>query len=127
MKNPGQKISNDMWCYLPDDAWAIVQSMRRQCAEIFSYNTDSIGTAGSRACKMVDVEELHFHDLRHEGVSRLFEMDWDISRVSSASGHRGWNSLRRDTHLKGRGDRYMEWSWLERIIQAPVTLGAQVE
>ena len=127
MKNPGQKIGNDVWCHLPDEAWAIVQSMPRQCAEIFPYNTDSIGTAWSRACKMVGVEDLHFHDLRHEGVSRLFEMDWDIPRVSSVSGHRDWNSLRRYTHLRGRGDRYREWSWLERIIQAPVTLGARVE
>ncbi|UPL09587.1 hypothetical protein PisoF_05306 [Pseudomonas sp. IsoF] len=34
MKNPGQKIGNDVWCHLPDEAWAIVQSMPRQCAEI---------------------------------------------------------------------------------------------
>jgi len=97
MKNPEQKIGNDVWCHLPHEAWAIVQSMPRQCAEIFSYNTDSIGTAWSRACKMVGIEDLHFHDLRHEGVSRLFEIDWDIPRVSSVSGHRSWNSLRRYT------------------------------
>lgn len=45
MKNPGQKIGNDVWCYLPDEAWIIVQSMPRECREIFPYNTDSIGTA----------------------------------------------------------------------------------
>ncbi|ORL69648.1 hypothetical protein CXB65_15655 [Pseudomonas monteilii] len=28
--------------------------------------------------KMVRVEDLHFRDLRHAGVSWLFEMDWDI-------------------------------------------------
>ncbi len=27
---------------------------------------------------MVGVDDLHFHDLRHAGVSWLFEMDWDI-------------------------------------------------
>ncbi|MCE7765761.1 tyrosine-type recombinase/integrase [Pseudomonas putida] len=127
MKNPGQKIGNDVWCHLPDEAWAIERSMPRQCAEIFPYNTDSIGTAWPRACKMVGVEDLHFHYPRHEGVSRLLEMDWDIPRVSSVSGHRDWNLLRRYTHLRGRGDRCMEWSWSERVIQAPVTLGARVE
>jgi integrase len=65
MKNPGQKIGNDVWCHLPDEAWAIVQSMPRHCIEIFPYNTNSIGTAWSRACKMAGVEDLHFHDLRH--------------------------------------------------------------
>ncbi|MBA1196039.1 site-specific integrase [Pseudomonas plecoglossicida] len=127
MKNPGQKIGNDVWCHLPDEAWAIVQGMPRQCAEIFPYNTDSIGTAWSRACKVVGVEGLHSHDLRHEGVSRLFEMDWDIPRVSSVSGHRDWNSLRRYTHLRGRDDRYKGWKWLEQIIRASVALGARVE
>lgn len=46
---------------------------------------------------MVGVEDLHFRDLRHEGVSRLFEMDWDIPRVSRVSGHRDGHSLRRYT------------------------------
>jgi len=99
----------------------------RVSAEIFPYNTNSIGTAWSSACKMADVEDLHFHDLRHEGVSRLFEMDWDIPRVSSVSGHRDGNLLLRYTHLRGRGDRYMDWSCLERSMQAPVILGARVE
>lgn len=76
---------------------------------------------------MVGVEDLHFHDLRHEGVSRLFEMDWDIPRVSSVSGHRDWNSLRRYTHLRGLADRYKSWQWVEQIIRAPVRLGARVE
>lgn len=126
MKNPGQKIGNDVWCHLPDEAWQIVQSMPRECQEIFPYNTDSIGTAWARACRLMGIEDLHFHDLRHEGVSRLFEMDWDIPRVASVSGHRDWNSMRRYTHLRGRGDRYKGWPWLEQIVQAQVTLGGRV-
>lgn len=46
---------------------------------------------------------------------RLFEMDWDIPRVSSVSGHRDWNSLRRYTHLRGRGDQYHKWNWLQKV------------
>lgn len=34
MKNPGQKIGNHVWCHLPDEAWAILQSMPRECEEI---------------------------------------------------------------------------------------------
>jgi integrase len=124
MKNPGQKIGNDVWCHLPDEAWRILKSMPKERAEIFPYNSSSIATAWAKACKFLMIEDLHFHDLRHDGVSRLFEMDWDIPRVASVSGHRDWNSLRRYTHLRGRGDHYAEWPWLERIIQAPVKLGA---
>lgn len=116
MKNPGQKIGNDVWCHLPDEAWAILHTMPKVKREIFPYNAKSISASFTRACPLLGVEDLHFHDLRHEGVSRLFEMDWDIPRVSSVSGHRDWNSLRRYTHLRGRGDNYQGWIWLSVIL-----------
>ena len=118
MKNPGQKIGNDVWCHLPDEAWAILQSMPKVKRQIFPYNAKSVSAAFTRACPLLGIEDLHFHDLRHEGVSRLFEMDWDIPRVSSVSGHRDWNSLRRYTHLRGRGDVYKGWAWLKAAIQS---------
>jgi integrase len=43
---------------------------------------------------------LRFHDLRHEAISRLFEMDWDIPEVAAVSGHRDWGQLKRYTNLK---------------------------
>jgi integrase len=115
MKNPGQKIGNDVWCHLPDEAWAILHTMPRVKREIFPYNAKSVSASFTRACPMLGIEDLHFHDLRHEGVSRLFEMDWDIPRVSSVSGHRDWNSLRRYTHLRGRGDAYCAWRWIDDV------------
>jgi hypothetical protein len=69
---------------------------------------------------------LHFHDLRHAGVSRLFEMNWDIPRISSVSGHRDCNALRRYTHLHGRGDSFAGWGWLAKVVAMPITLGAAV-
>lgn len=118
MKNPGQKIGNNVWCHLPDEAWAIIQGTPKVADEIFPYNARSVSAAFTRACPLLGIEDLHFHDLRHEGVSRLFEMDWDIPRVSSVSGHRDWNSLRRYTHLRGRGDSYKFWKWLRKIMMA---------
>ena len=125
MKNPGQKIGNDVWCHLPPEAWAILQSMPKKADEIFPYSAESTSTSWTRACKFLGIDDLHFHDLRHEGVSRLFEMDWDIPRVASVSGHRDWNSMRRYTHLRGRGDAYAGWPWLDIVVKAPVTLGAK--
>lgn len=125
MKNPGQKIGNDVWCHLPPEAWDILQTMPKTLPEIFPYSAESVSTSWTRACKILGIEDLHFHDLRHDGVSRLFEMDWDIPRVASVSGHRDWNSMRRYTHLRGRGDIYANWKWLKKILQAPVKLGAR--
>ena len=44
--------------------------------------------AAMTACKLPAVEYLHFHDLRHEGVSRLFEMGKTIPQAAGVSGHR---------------------------------------
>ncbi|PAA11349.1 site-specific integrase [Pseudomonas fragi] len=125
MKNPGQKIGNNVWCHLPPEALAIIQTMPRALDEIFPYSAESISASWTRACKFLGIEDLHFHDLRHDGVSRLFEMDWDIPRVASVSGHRDWNSMRRYTHLRGRGDAYENWKWYQKILLAPVKLGAR--
>ncbi|WP_124313099.1 site-specific integrase [Pseudomonas chlororaphis] len=120
MKNPGQKYGNDVWCHLPDEAWRIMMSMPRVADEVFPYVAKSVSASFTRACLFLEIEDLHFHDLRHDGISRLFEMGWDIPKVASVSGHRDWNSMRRYTHLRGNGDPYKDWPWLERIISGPV-------
>lgn len=120
MKNPGQKFGNDVWCHIPDEAWRILQSMPRVADEVFPYNSRSVSASFTRACHFLEIDDLHFHDLRHDGVSRLFEMGWDIPKVASVSGHRDWNSMRRYTHLRGNGDPYKGWPWVERVITGPV-------
>lgn len=44
MKNPGQKIGNDVWCHLPDEAWAIMKTDRCCAMSGFSIVTLSVGT-----------------------------------------------------------------------------------
>jgi len=51
-------------------------------------------------CRELKIEDLHFHDLRHEGTSRLFEAGFSIEQVSLVTGHKDWKMLRRYTHLK---------------------------
>jgi len=34
------------------------------------------------------IEDLHFHDLRHEGTSRLFEAGLTIEKVALVTGHK---------------------------------------
>jgi integrase len=67
---------------------------------IFPYNHRSAGTAFRRACQDLGIEDLHFHDLRHEGTSRLFEAGFEIQQVALVTGHKDWKMLRRYTHLK---------------------------
>ncbi|HDR9065457.1 TPA: tyrosine-type recombinase/integrase [Burkholderia contaminans] len=113
MKHPGQKIGNDQWCDLPPEALRIVQAMPRTDDRIFPWHGDAIGARFTRAIQFLGIDDLHFHDLRHEGISRLFEMGWNIPHVAAVSGHRSWTSLKRYTHLRQMGDKYAGWEWLD--------------
>jgi len=117
LKHPGDKRGNDTWCDLPDPCRDIVAALTRSDKEprIFPYNVDTISRRFTQACKFLEIEDLHFHDLRHEGTSRLFEMDWNIPRVAGVTGHRAWASLQRYTHIRAKGDIYANWKWLEAI------------
>ena len=43
---------------------------------------------------------LHFHDLRHEATSRLFEKSLDTMEVRTITGHKTLQILARYTHLR---------------------------
>lgn len=115
MKNPGEKIGNDVWVDLPPPALRIVEAQPKAAAEIFPYSGDAIGAAFTRAVAFLAIPDLHFHDLRHEGVSRLFEMGLNIPHVAAVSGHRSWTSLKRYTHLRHVGDKYSAWRWMDVV------------
>jgi len=112
MKHPGEKIGNDVWCTLPPEAIAVIEKMPKESAEIFPYNAGTISRNFTDACKLLGIDDLHYHDLRHDGISRLFEIGWDIPRAATVSGHRSWNSLKRYTHIRQTGDKYAGWKWL---------------
>lgn len=112
MKHPGEKIGNDARLTLTPRALAIVQkrlALDPQAKLLFPHNADSISSSFTRACKILGIEDLHFHDLRHEGISHLFELGWNIPKVAMVSGHRTWTSLKRYTHMREIGDKYANW------------------
>ena len=53
-----------------------------------------------RLTKRVGIDNLHFHDLRHEAISRFFEMGLSIPEVALISGHRDPRMLFRYTHVQ---------------------------
>lgn len=107
-KDPREKKGNDQRIPLLSvsgyDALALIEEQRelRTNTEdrIFPFNHRSAGTAFRRACQDLKIEDLHFHDLRHEGTSRLFEAGFAIEQVSLVTGHKDWKMLRRYAHLK---------------------------
>lgn len=114
MKHPGDKIGNDVWCDLPDPCCAIIKSMPRLKKEIFPYDSKSVGTNFTRACKTLAIDDLCFHDLRHEASSRLAEMGLTVPQMAAVTGHRSWGSLQRYTHVRRTGDRFAGWTRIAR-------------
>ncbi|MDF3822594.1 tyrosine-type recombinase/integrase [Leptospira sp. 96542] len=111
MKNPDEKLGNDVVTSLTPEALQLIITHGERTGRIWPYDHKSVSSAFTRACKVLGIEDLHFHDLRHEGISRLFEMGWSIPRVATVSGHRSWVSLKRYAHLKQAGDKYAAWPW----------------
>lgn len=82
------------------DPLEIIKATPRKDGAIFGYVPSTISTMFTRAVASCEIDDLHFHDLRHDGVSRLFAAGYTIEQVSLVSGHRDWNMLRRYTQLR---------------------------
>jgi integrase len=67
---------------------------------VFPHNHSSVSAAFTRACDELKIEDLHFHDLRHEGTSHLFEAGLPIEKVALVTGRKHWRQLQRHTNLK---------------------------
>lgn len=67
---------------------------------IFSLTPNAIRLAWQRLTRRAGITNLHFHDLRHEAISRFFERGLSIAEVALISGHRDVRMLFRYTHLR---------------------------
>lgn len=128
-KDPKRKARNDQLVPMPPEAMAILESVAgaighgrtedspphrgaggtedvagarahgRTKGHLFPYEAQSVSTAWRRACKTLQIKDLHFHDLRHLGITNLFRMGLDVPTVAQVSGHRDWRHLQRYTNL----------------------------
>ncbi len=81
-------------------AIAILEALPGRSGPVFpGVTAEAIKRAFQNACKRVHLEDLHFHDLRHEAISRFFEKGLNPMEVASITGHKTLSMLRRYTHL----------------------------
>ena len=73
---------------------------RRIDGSVWGIQPDAISHAFLDVCKKANIEDLRFHDLRHEATSRFFEQGLNVMEVSSITGHQTLQMLRRYTHLR---------------------------
>lgn len=96
-KHPTQ-IRNEV-IPVPKEAARIIDAQAKIDARILPYNAESISASFKRACYRLGIRDLRFHDLRHEGITRLFGDGLGIQDVSLISGHKSWAMLKRYTNL----------------------------
>lgn len=100
-KDPRQKAGNDMWVPLLGGMWELVQAQPESAdGRLFPVHEQTISKYFKAACDALGIVDLHFHDLRHHGVSLLFEQGFDIPRVAMVSGHKSWSNLKRYANLR---------------------------
>jgi hypothetical protein len=64
----------------------------------FGVSPRTLSAAVVRARRKLGIEDLRLHDLRHEATSSLFEKGLSAIEVSTMTGHKTLNTLKRYTH-----------------------------
>lgn len=69
-------------------------------SKAFITTPDAVRQSWSRLCARAGIHDLHFHDLRHEAITRFFEIGLNVMEVAAISGHRDLRMLQRYTHIR---------------------------
>ncbi|MEB5477257.1 tyrosine-type recombinase/integrase [Acinetobacter pollinis] len=72
---------------------------------LIPINSRTVSSFFTRACKACGIEDLRFHDLRHEAATRYAEDGFSIPKLQTITLHESWNTLKRYVNLKKRGNR----------------------
>jgi len=81
-------------------ATKIISHIPRTDERLFPVTPVAVRQAWDRLRRRAGIEDLHFHDLRHEAISRFFEMGLSVPEVALISGHKDYRMLARYTHLR---------------------------
>lgn len=117
-KHPREKEGNHKRFKYTPEAWEIVQRQPQTSEYVFPCSPRSVSAAFTRACAILGIEDLRFHDLRHEATSRLFERGYQIHEVAQFTLHDSWNELKRYTNLRPENVR--------ELAAAPTSIRAEV-
>lgn len=102
-KAPKGKMTNHQNIPLLGGADKIIKRQPRKAGSpfIFPFGQHQISRHFHQCAIGAGVKDVHFHDLRHEAISRLFEQGYSIPEVCNVSGHKSWECLKIYTNLNG--------------------------
>ncbi|HEF4840588.1 TPA: site-specific integrase [Burkholderia vietnamiensis] len=71
---------------------------RHISGRVFPISPEALKKAFTRACERAGIDNLHFHDLRHEATSRIAERLDNVLELSACTGHKTVQMLKRYYH-----------------------------
>ena len=71
------------------------KEVRGEGEKVFSISTLSAGVYWRSAMKELGIEDLHFHDLRHEAITKMAERFANVLELAAVTGHRNLKYLQR--------------------------------
>ncbi|ARO55094.1 hypothetical protein B2G69_13835 [Methylorubrum zatmanii] len=77
-----------------------LERIERKGERVIPVSANAIHLCWNRIRTRAGLGGLRFHDLRHEAISRFFELGLTIPEVASISGHRDVKMLLRYTHIR---------------------------
>lgn len=88
---------------------AIIREVPRNDDRLLPFNPKSIGAYWQKQMKIFGIDDLHFHDLRREGASRLAEDGATIPEIQQVSLHESWSSLEIYVRMPPVVGERLEW------------------
>lgn len=82
------------------EAWDVIQRQPRTDDRVFPIEAGTLSKYFTFTCRALSIPDLHLHDMRHEGTSRLFEAGYGVAEVRVVTGHKSLAHLSRYTNLK---------------------------
>ena len=97
---PDTKNGSSRTVPLSSKAVAVIGNLDKSQAHLFPVSDNAIRLSWDKLKKRAKLNDLRFHDLRHEAISRFFERGLSVAEVALISGHKDPRMLIRYTHLK---------------------------
>jgi len=85
---------------LTSKALQTLTALPQRTPKVLPTTDCALRQAWERLVARAEIQNLRFHDLRHEAVSRFFELGLNVAEVALVSGHRDPRMLFRYTHLR---------------------------
>lgn len=95
------KNGDDRAVPLSRDAFVIIEGLLNHHDDelVFPITRDALVSAWRRILERAEIENFRFHDLRHEGTTRLFERGPTTMEVQKITGHKTLSMLVRYTQM----------------------------